>query len=203
MMTLRRFAMGLALILTATPVAAQVPQGSPIADYMQRGRNAINDLRYTEADSLARLVLALGDLLTAQQKIEALQLRAAAAFPDEQGVQFADSAIRFIRQIADLGPVQSPPAEYSWPGLDSLFSLVARMSQPARIRLGTRVAGSVLYVNGQPQGVLQGLRIIEVPAARTVQLSIRADGCVPWDTTLVAQAADAITIGFRFPRCSK
>lgn len=192
-----------ALILAAAPLAAQSQQGSPVTDMMIRGRNALNDLRYQEADSIARRILALGDLLTRQQQVDALQLRAAAAFPDEEGAQHQDSAIVFIRQIVQLGATQGFPREISWPGLDSLFTFVARVSQPARIVLGSRVPGSVIYVDGQPQGIIQGLRLLQVPPGREVQLSIRAENCTSWDSTVVTKAADSLRIGFRSPRCTR
>lgn len=187
----------------AAPVSAQTQQGSPVIDMMIRGRNALNDLRYQEADSIARRVLALGTLLTKQQQVEALQLRAASAFPDEQGAQHQDSAISVIKQLVELGATQGMPRELSWPGLDSLFSFVARAALPARVLLGSRIAGSILYIDGQPQGVLQGLRLVAVPPGRSVALSIRAENCAPWDSTIVTQASDSIRIGFRNPRCSK
>ena len=59
------FAFVCALALPA-PLLAQTQQssGSPVTDMMIRGRNALNDLKYHEADSLARRVLALGTLLS-------------------------------------------------------------------------------------------------------------------------------------------
>jgi hypothetical protein len=193
----------LAFLLLAPPLVAQTQQGSPVVDMMIRARNALNDLRYAEADSIARRILALGNLITKQQQIDALQLRAAAAFPDEQGAQYQDSAIAIIRQLVELGATGGPPREISWPGLDSLFTFVGRIAQPAKIVIGSRVSGSVVYVDGQPQGVVQGLRAVQVPPGRPVQISIRAENCTPWDSTIVTQAADSIRVGFRSPRCSK
>lgn len=197
-------ALGLiAALAIGSPVLAQTQQGSPISDMMTRARNSLNDLRYSDADSIARFVLAFGDLLSKQQRVEALQIRAAAAYPDEPGAQSADSALAHIRQLIALGATNGLPREITWPGLDSLYSMVARVSQPAKVLLGTRIDGTVLYVDGQPNGVVQGLRVVQIPAGRPVQLSLRAEGCEPWDSTLVAQAADSIRIGYRYPRCSK
>ncbi|MEX2178397.1 MAG: hypothetical protein WD801_06785 [Gemmatimonadaceae bacterium] len=190
-------------VCLAAPLPAQVQQGSPVTEMMIRGRNALNDLRYGEADSLARRVLALGDLLTRQQRIDALQVRAASAYPDEAGAQSTDSAIAIIRQLVALGATEGLPREMAWPGLDSLYSFVSRAAQPAKILLGARIAGAVLYVDDQPHGVIQGLRVVQVPAGRSIQLSVRAEGCASWDSTIVTLAADSIRIGFRNPRCSK
>ena len=198
-----RLILALVLLAFGGPLGAQTQQGSPVIDMMIRGRNALNDLRYSEADSIARRILALGSLLTRQQHIDALQLRAAAAYPDEQGEQKQDTAISVIKALVGLGATSGIPGELSWPGLDSLFSFVARAAQPAKVVLGSRVAASIVYVDGQPQGVIQGLRTIMVPPGRPVQISIRAEGCTPWDSTVVTQAADSIRVGFRNPRCSK
>lgn len=192
-----------ALLVAASPLAAQEQQGSPVVDMMIRGRNALNDLRYAEADSIARRILALGNLISRQHQIDALQLRAAAAFPDEQAEQKQDSAIGIMRRLVELGATEAFPREISWPGLDSLFALVTRAAQPAKVVVGSRVPGSIVYVDGQPQGVIQGLRSVQVSPGRPVQLSIRAENCAAWDTTVVTQAADSIRVGFRSPRCSK
>ena len=191
------------MLACVAPLSAQTQQGSPVTEMMIRGRNALNDLKYHEADSLGRRVLALGTLLSRQQQVDALQLIAAASYPDEAAEQRQDSAIAVIRQLVALGATQGIPREMSHPGLDSLFAFVARAAQPAKLVLGSRIAGSVLYVDGQPQGVVQGLRVVLVPPGRTVQLSIRAENCASWDSTVTTQAADSIRIGFRNPRCSK
>ena len=187
------------------PISAQSQQssGSPVTEMMIRGRNALNDLKYHEADSLARRVLALGTLLSRQQQIDALQLVAAASYPDEAAEQHTDSAIAVIRQLVGLDATQGIPRELSHPALDSLFAFVARAAQPAKLVLGSRITGSVLYVDGQPQGVIQGLRVVLVPPGKTLQLSIKAENCASWDSTVTTQAADSIRIGFRNPRCSR
>jgi hypothetical protein len=194
-------------LASASPAAAQSQQGgsgmSLITDMMIRGRNALNDLKYREADSLARRVLSLGSLLSRQQQIDALQLVAAASYPDEPTEQRADSTIATIQRLIALGATQGIPREMSHPMLDSLFTMVTRASQPAKLMLGSRIPGSVLYVDGQPQGVIQSLRVVPVPPGKEVKLSIRAEGCTPWDSSVVTQAADSIRIGFRNPRCSK
>lgn len=200
---MRRSAL-LALVLAcAAPLSAQTQAGSPVTDMMIRGRNSLNDLKYHEADSLARRVLALGTLLSRQQQVDALQLIAAASYPDEASEQRTDSAIAVIRQLVLLGATQGIPREMSHAALDSLFSFVKRAAEPAKVVLGSRIAGSVLYVDGQPQGVIQGLRLVLVPPGKVVSLSIRAENCTPWDSTITTQSADSLRIGFRNPRCSK
>ena len=191
-----------ALALIASPLGAQTQAGSPVTDMMIKGRNALNDLNYVQADSVARRVLALGSLLSRQQQVDALQLLAAALYPDEAGAQKADTAIGVIKRLVEMGS-NKMPSEISHPQLDSLFAFVARAAQPAKIILGSRTPGAVLYVDENAQGNIAGLRLVLVPPGKAVKLSIRADNCANWDTTITTQASDSLRIGFRMPRCSK
>jgi len=188
----------------AAPLSAQSQQsGSPVTDMLVRGRNALNDLNYRQADSTARRILALGTLLSRQQQIDALQLLVASLFPDEEGQQQQDTTIQLIKSLVALGADKGIPREMSHPKLDSLFIFVARAAQPAKLLLGSRIPGAVLYIDNNPQGVMTGLRTVLIPAGKPVQLSIRADNCTPWDTTITTQSADSLRIGYRSPRCSK
>lgn len=200
---MRYAALVFTMLFCVGPVAAQTQAGSPVTDMMIRGRNALNDLNYGQADSIARRVLALGSLLSRQQQVEALQLLTSALYPDEAAAQKGDTAIGVIKRLIELGATSGIPREMSHPALDSLFAFVARAAQPAKLILGSRTPGAVLYVDGELQGVIAGLRIVLVPPGKPVQLSIRADSCTPWDTTITTQAADSLRIGFRMPRCSK
>lgn len=202
---MRRIAL-LAFVLVAAPLSvssAQTQAGSPVTDMMVRGRNALNDLNYKQADSVARRILALGTLLTRQQQVDALQLLVASLYPDEDGQQQQDTTIQLIRTLVSLGADKGIPREMSHPKLDSLFIFVARAAQPAKVVLGSRTPGAVLYIDNNPQGVMSGLRTVLIPAGKQVQLSIRADNCAAWDTTLTTQSADSLRIGYRAPRCSK
>jgi hypothetical protein len=200
---MRRIALLAFLVAAAGPLSAQTQAGSPVTDMLIRGRNALNDLNYRQADSTARRILALGTLLSRQQQIDALQLLAASLFPDEEGQQQQDTTIQIIKTLVALGADRGIPTEMSHPKLDSLFIFVAKAAQPAKLLLGSRIPGAVLYIDNNPQGAMSGLRNVLVPAGKPVQLSIRADGCVPWDTTITTQSADSLRIGYRSPRCSK
>jgi hypothetical protein len=68
------------------------------------------------------------------------------------------------------------------------------------VLLGTRGAGAVLYVNGKPLGVMEGLKSWPVEAGE-IALSVRAQGCVPWDSTVVVRAGQTTRVGYRQPRC--
>jgi hypothetical protein len=201
---MRRIALLAAIMLAAAvPASAQTQAGSPVTDMLVRGRNALNDLNYKQADSTARRILALGTLLSRQQQVDALQLLVAALYPDEDGQQQQDTTIQLIKSLVALGADKGIPREMSHPKLDSLFIFVARAAQPAKLLLGSRIPGAVLYIDNNPQGMMSGLRTVLVPAGKPVQLSIRADNCTPWDTTITTQSADSLRIGYRSPRCSK
>jgi hypothetical protein len=190
--------------VTASPAIgwAQVAQaGSPVTDMLTKSKNALNDLQYARADSFARQVLALGSLLTVEQQIQALELRAAAFFPEETGPQKQDSAVVVIRQLLALGG-KGVPKDLSWAGLDSLVSLVQRASAPAKVVMASRTPGAFVFVNDQPQGPLSSLRSIPVNPGVEVRLSVRAEKCASWDTTAVFRAADSVRIGIRNLKCT-
>jgi hypothetical protein len=181
---------------------AQVAQaGSPVTDMLTKSKNALNDLQYAKADSFARQVLALGSLLTVEQQVQALQLRAAAFYPEEPDPRKQDSAVAVIRQLIAIGG-KGVPRDLSWSGLDSLVAFVQRASAPAKIVLGSRTPGAFVFVNDQPQGPVSALRTVAVSPGVEVKISVRAEKCVSWDTTAVFRAADSVRIGIRNPKCT-
>ncbi len=70
------------------------------------------------------------------------------------------------------------------------------------IRLGTRGQAAVLYVNGEAMGIIEGLQSWSVIAG-TVRLRIDAEGCQPWDSTVVVQPGATTRIGYRQPSCNR
>jgi serine/threonine-protein kinase len=77
----------------------------------------------------------------------------------------------------------------------------ARASGTATIKLGSRVGGTVLYVNGAARRTVEGLVDVVVPAG-TVRLSLKREGCAaPWDTTITAAAGETVRIGYRLSEC--
>jgi len=70
------------------------------------------------------------------------------------------------------------------------------------VQLGTRGVAAVLYVNGEPRGVIEWLQWWSIPAG-TVTLSIRADGCTPWDSTVAVRPGTRTRIGYRTPNCPR
>jgi hypothetical protein len=201
------FIAGIALSAQALPGhrlhAQTVAQaGSPVTELLTKAKNALNDLNYPKADSVARQVLALGSLITADQQLAAVQIRLAAFYPEESGAQKMDSAVTVIRQMIGLGG-KSVPKDISWGGLDSLVTLVKSASIPAKVVFGSKTPGAVIYVNDAAQGTLSSLRTVLVPPAVEVKLSIRAEKCASWDTTAVFRASDSVRVGIRNLKCSQ
>jgi serine/threonine protein kinase len=77
------------------------------------------------------------------------------------------------------------------------------VSRPAvgSMLLGTRGLPAVLYVDDEPKGAVSGLRSWSVPAG-TVRISIRLEGCTPWDSTVVVEPDRELRIGYRSPSCA-
>ncbi len=70
------------------------------------------------------------------------------------------------------------------------------------VLLGTRGLTAVLYVDGVPQGAISRLRSWPASAG-AVGLSIRMDGCTPWDSTIVVTPDQELRIGYRSPICNE
>jgi serine/threonine protein kinase len=77
---------------------------------------------------------------------------------------------------------------------------VAASPSVGSVLLGTRGLPAVLYVNDSPQGAVSGLRSWPLPAG-SVRVSIRLEGCTPWDSTVVVEPDRELRIGYRTPRC--
>ena len=122
---LRAFLFLGAAMLFATPGAAQEVPQSPITDLLRAAKSRLADLRYSEADSIGRLVLVQPSLLRAQ-RIQALQILAAANYPEEVAQQRSDSTVAALERLTRIAPESRLPRQISWPGLDSLAREVGR-----------------------------------------------------------------------------
>jgi predicted YcjX-like family ATPase len=197
---LKRIAPLLLLATLAAPARAQTQAGSPVDDILKRAKNALNDVNYRLADSLARVVLGYGNLLSRDEQMQAMQLRIAASYPEDVADQRLDTAMVLIRQMIAAG-TKALPRDITWAGLDTVVARTVRASQPAKLVLGSRTTAAIVYVADDPQGTIQGLRTVLVPPDVPIRVSIRADKCTPWDTTVTVRAADSVRIGYRNPVC--
>lgn len=116
----------IALLGGAGVLAAQQQQRSPIGELLRQASNALNNLNYARADSIARGVLALGDRVSRDERIEALQVLVAALYPEERGAQRLAAAQTYMKQLVKLDPDTRLPRAISWPGLDTLLAQTRR-----------------------------------------------------------------------------
>lgn len=135
----------------AGPLRAQEPV--PIQELIDQANEALNGLRYTRAATIARTLLETGQEGHADVEIVALQLLAAALYPEETRMQRLESATGYLRRLVWTGPDASIPRSMSWPGLDSLLERTRRES-------------FVVYAEPEPRYLLKGL---DAPMAVPVQ----------------------------------
>ncbi len=154
-------------VLSAQPGSAS----AVIRDRLDRARTALNDLQYLRADTIARDVLGMGNQLPRAGRVEALQVLAAANFPelqDNRNIAQARSALAALLRI-DLAA--AVPPDLSWRGLDSLFLEVSRETY----------AISVLVRKDNPIDGINGVSPIRVRANR------------PSSFVLYARSKDGVT----------
>jgi len=190
----------LALALAAGPARAQTQAGSPVKDLLTRAKNALNDLKYRDADSLATRALSFGPLLSKDEQLAATQVLVASLFPEDVGDQKLDSVQVAIRQMLALGATVMP-RDLTWAGLDTLIARAVKMNEPAKLVFGSRTPAAFIYVDGQPQGAVKSLRTVLVPPGVPVKISIKADKCTSWDSTVTVRAADSVRVGYRQLSC--
>ena len=95
---------------------------SPINDLLTRARDAINDLKFARADTIAREVLALGTALRRSQAVLAWQTVAAASFPEEGASRDTTEARKALREAIRLDLDAALPVELRWAGLVALLN---------------------------------------------------------------------------------
>jgi hypothetical protein len=189
-------AASMALALVAVPARAQTQAGSPVKELLTKAKNALNDLKYREADSIASRALSYGPLLSKEEQLAATQVLVASLFPEDVGDQKLDSVQVAIRQMLALGATVMP-RDLTWAGLDTLIARAVKMNEPAKLVFGSRTPAAFIYVDGQPQGAVKSLRTVLVSPGVPVKISIKADKCTAWDSTVTVRAADSIRVGYR------
>lgn len=162
---MKRFAILFPVIALAFTTAAVAQQSSPVADLLRGARNALNDVQYRHADSIARGVLALGDQLTSADRIQAYQLLAAAAYPEEKAAQQPENAVQYFRQLLRLDPTAAMSRDITWPGLDSLLEDTRRST----------FAVSVVPVVDTVRAGMGATELFQVRATRPARFTLSAD----------------------------
>ncbi|HKY97997.1 MAG TPA: hypothetical protein VJL35_09095 [Gemmatimonadaceae bacterium] len=178
---------------------------SPILDMIERAKNSLNNLQYTQARTASREILALR--LKRSQEIAALQVAAASYFPDEPSVRMPDSAAFYLRRLVRVMPVGALPADLVSPGLDSqlvatrkaVFGATARAPAALTLKgierrpsievMSTRPARWQMYLISGDGG--PPILIDTLAATSSGRLSLQAHNGV---TPLVQPGADQIRI---------
>lgn len=115
-----------------------VGTSTTVTDLIAATRNALNDLKYTEARELAHEAL-IQKRLRRPQHVVISQLLGAAFYPDPDESKtpvHADSAKHYLQRAIRLQPDANLPEDIRWRGLDSLYQAVrantfAALAQPA------------------------------------------------------------------------
>src|SRR5688572_16556540 len=113
----------LVILLFPGLLSAQGNDRTPSRELLDRARASLNNLDYARADDAARNVLSLG-LLSRAARIEALQLIAAANYPDPPAERKEPAARSAIAQLIQMDLGLTIARELSTIGLDSLYQSV-------------------------------------------------------------------------------
>lgn len=187
------WALSLALLLLAAPVGAQVQAGrSVIDDLLTRAQNSYNDLEFARAETFARQVLTMPQLQL-HQRIRALAVIAAAAYPDDPAAQRRQAAVDALKSIVRIDLAFTMPQELRWPGLNALVdevkrttfgmqasadtaqtvigndgraSLSIRSSRPGRFMLTIMQPGSPAVVVDSAASGVNNVAVFRIPAMR-------------------------------------
>lgn len=160
------------LVSISGPSALCAQSSSPINDLLKNAKDALNELKFARADSIARDVLALGSDLRRSQAILAWEIVAAAHFPEDAAARDSVAARNAFRSAIRLDLDATIPVDIRWPGLDALLTDEKRTA----VGMAVRVPRTELIYGGSAGDAI--LRVV------TTQLS---------DVWLLARAADAGT----------
>jgi hypothetical protein len=150
---------------------AQEPS-SPINDMLKSAKDALNDLKFARADTVAREVLARVSQLRRSQALLAWEIAAAARFPEEGAPRDTAGARAAMRQIVRLDLDAKFPTDIKWAGLEALLEEEKRTT----LGMALRVPRSEIIYGGSIGDAL-----------------VRVATSVPADIFLYARASDGGT----------
>ena len=119
---MRRVCLACACAVAAFTTPAAVHAQTTVDTLLSRASVALNDLNYDRALLLSRQLLDLPSA-TRPQRLSALQLLAAAFYPEEKEKQHADSAMGALRTMVRMDATARLPRDITWGGLDSLLEV--------------------------------------------------------------------------------
>ncbi len=163
---LRAFAL---LSLGAASAGAQA--ASPIDDLLKVAREELDKLAFDEADRLAADVLQTFDKsLRRTQRILALQIRAAARYPESDGERNVEQAKAYLREVVSLDLDAEIPITMRWSGFDALLEEV----RAGTFGMSVRVAPTQTYGGSAGPAVVR-VRVNQ-PAAFVLRATPRQGG---------------------------
>lgn len=162
----RLHAVTVLLLLAAQGAGAQEPptNQSSAEVMLERARAALNDLKFRRADSLARDVLSVGSRVRRTTRIAALQIVAAANYPEVEEDRRPSEARSAVSELVKLDLGSVIPRDLSWPGLDSLYQEVA----------GSVFAMSVTARRENPISGIDGFSLMRVRVNRPAMMRLVA-----------------------------
>lgn len=173
-----------AVAQTPTPTPA-----SPISDMIEKAKDDLNNLHYSEARTAIREVFELGKLRRGQE-IAALEVASAAFYPEDTSARMPDSARVYLRRLARLLPAEPIPSDLAFPALDAEVAIARKAvfgaaihppleitltgpeSRPAIDVVSTRPARWQMYLVPRQGGA--AVLIDTLGASTTGKLSLRA-----------------------------
>jgi hypothetical protein len=181
------------ILMLSVPMIAGAQGGdrSVSREILDRARAALSSLEYARADEAARSVLSMG-LLSREARIEALQLIAAANFPDPPAERREPAARSALAQLIQIDLGLTIARDLSTAGLDSLYQSVLLST------FGT----SVFVRRENPLNGVDGTAPIRVRASRpsAISVSLRTkDGIEQFLLDSVPNAVDT-TLALRVSR---
>jgi hypothetical protein len=113
-----------------------------------------------------------------------------------------DSALAHFRFALFL----SPTLELDRSGFGAteiaLFAEAKGSSGRMTLMIGTRTPGATLFIDGESRGELSvAPRSIALPANSPIRLSVKADKCIAWDSTITARPDSTIVLGRKNLSC--
>jgi len=171
MKTLRHHLLSTLVLLSVSAATAKAQTLSPIDDLLRVARQELDKFAFDDADRLAADVLQNFERsLQRSQRILALQIRAAARYPESDGERDAEQAKAYLREVVSLDLDAELPITMRWSGLDALL---------AEVRAGT-FGMSVRVAPTQTYGGTAGPAVVRVkvnqPAAFVLRATSRQGG---------------------------
>lgn len=118
-----RCAVAVAAFAMIAPSGVGAQAADPVARLLQSARTAFDDLEYTRAINICRLALQQ-PTISRTQRVELLQVLAAAQFPNDPDAARPDSAATTLRTMVKLDLDAAMPRGLGWRGIDSLLTVV-------------------------------------------------------------------------------